>query len=191
MNDIININGSYTDELILDISNNIINGKIVIMPSDTIYGFLCKRSQEKRLRSLKKRDEKPFLMLISDITQLAFLNINYKSYEHFLNKYWPRPVTFLMNDDKNNKTGVRFPNHDALRQIIGKVGEPLISTSVNYSGCPVMNDINLIINEFGNKVDLIINDADFQPETVSTIADLTAKPVRIIRQGSITIEEDD
>jgi L-threonylcarbamoyladenylate synthase len=189
MNNIVDINGFFGEDLLNLIADKIKNNKIIIMPSDTIYGFLCRINQEQNLRNIKKRDTKPFLYLISNLNQVESLNINVDLFLKFFKKYWPGPVTFLVNDIKGNKIGIRNPDFLFLNKLITMVDEPLISTSVNYSGQPSMNDINTIIKEFKNKVDCIIRDKNYKPSIASTIVDLTVNPIKIIREGSIKIEE--
>jgi L-threonylcarbamoyladenylate synthase len=192
MNNIIEINDKYTDEIIDIIVENLKNKKIIIMPSDTIYGFLAVPNCEERIINIKKRDNKPFLYLISDISQLEPLGVAKNSYSDILNKYWPGPLTFIMNRNNkkakfniNKKTvGVRMPDWDVLLKIIYKTGEPLISTSVNYSGEKALEDIDEIIKKFGNSIDLIIVDRGKNKSISSTIVDISEKPYKILRNGS-------
>ena len=162
--------------------------KVVIMPCDTIYGFIAKRSQEHRVRQIKHRDTKPFLYLISDIEQLSFFDIDYNAYSDILQKNWPGNITFIMaNRSKTATFGIRMPNHQILRRIIRSVGEPVMSTSVNVSGQPALNDYDTIVHQFGSEVDLIVIDDDYVPTSASTIADLTCGEPKIIRQGGKTL----
>ena len=130
----------YPDDLIFKLIKLIKGGKIIIMPSDTIYGFLCLPSRENKLREIKKRDKKPFLFLISDFNQLNTLEINTEKVKDILEKYWPGSITFILHRDDGKSIGIRMPHWFLLRRIIDNVGSPLISTSVNYSGMPSFNN---------------------------------------------------
>ncbi|OHD26441.1 MAG: hypothetical protein A2086_02960 [Spirochaetes bacterium GWD1_27_9] len=186
MTELIEIKKSfYEEEIIQKISDYIKEDKIIIMPSDTIYGFLCSQKNESILREIKMRDEKPFLNLISKIDDLAYFDIDTKDYIDILQKNWAGPVTFLLKNNNNKKIGVRLPDWDVLTKIIDKVGEPLISTSVNFSGMPPLNDINQIISDFKNKVSLIVCDFDFKASVASTIVDFDGKSYKIVREGTV------
>ena len=162
--------------------------KVVIMPCDTICGFIAKRSQENRVRQIKHRDTKPFLYLISDLAQLCCFDIDYNAYSDILKKNWPDNITFIMaNRSKTATFGVRMPNHAILQRIIRSVGEPVLSTSVNVSGQPALNDYGTIVTQFGDEADLIVDDEHFVPTSASTIADLTCGEPKIIRQGGKTL----
>jgi L-threonylcarbamoyladenylate synthase len=192
MNNIIEIDDKYTDEIIDLIADNLIKKKIIIMPSDTIYGFLALPSCEKRITEIKKRDNKPFLYLISDLKQLDLIGIEKKFYRDILNKYWPGPITFIMKCKNkkaeysilNDTIGIRMPNWDILLKIIAKTGKPLISTSVNYSGENPIEDIDEIIEKFSLAADLIISDRNIKKSVSSTIVDISEKPYKILRNGS-------
>ncbi|MBN2544897.1 MAG: threonylcarbamoyl-AMP synthase [Spirochaetes bacterium] len=180
--EILEIN-DYNSVIIKKIAAYIKKNKIVIMPSDTVYGFLALPKNEKKLRQIKKRDDKPFLYLINEIGMLSDLCILNDLSLDILNKYWPGPFTFIL-DDNLQGIGVRMPDSDALRKIIKQVNSPLISTSVNYSGEEALNDIKSIINEFQDKADLIILDKNFISGTASAVVDLRVKPYKILRKGS-------
>ena len=127
-NKVIVINKNYTSKVISKIIKLLKDNKIIIMPSDTIYGFFSLPTQENKLRQIKRRDNKPFLYLISNLNQLKILNIDLRHYKFILEKYWPDPITFILKQDKNRTIGVRMPKWDILQRIINDVGFPLIST---------------------------------------------------------------
>lgn len=190
MSEILNIsNGKYDQDMIDKIIDNIKNNKIIIMPSDTIYGFLSLADQENRIRKIKKRETKPFLNLISSIDMLSSLDIDKNKYSDILNKYWPGPITFIMLNNKNNTIGVRMPDDIVLKNIINSVGEPLLSTSVNYAEETYINEIDEIISEFKDQVDMVVVDKNFSPKTASSIVDISKKPFKVIREGSIVFNE--
>ncbi len=187
-NKVIEINKNYTNNVISEIFNLLKENKIIIMPSDTIYGFLTLPSQENKLRQIKRRDNKPFLYLISNLNQLKLLNIDIQNYKFILEKYWPGSITFILQQNNNKTIGVRMPEWSILQRIINNVGFPLISTSVNYSGKPLITDKEEIINEFSNKVDLIVIDKNYNQNISSTIVDISKKPFKVLREGSVYFE---
>jgi L-threonylcarbamoyladenylate synthase len=184
---IMTIDDVYNEKLIERIVASLMSNKIVIMPSDTIYGFLFKEERSSSVREIKKRDRKPFILLISSFKMLDKLGVDYNY--HFLSKYWPGPYTFILKDNTSDyKIGVRFPNFRALNEIIRRVGTPLCSTSVNFSGEPAINDPEIIIREFDDKVDLIVRDYNYKPSQESVVYDCVKKCV--IRGGVDSIRFD-
>jgi len=153
------------------------------MPSDTIHGFLCLGKMEKTLREIKNRETKPFIYLVSEIKDLDYFNIDYSGYENILKLNWPGPITFILKSRYDITYGIRLPDWDILRKIVSLSEEPLISTSVNFSGEPSLNDFEQIKEVFLDKADLLINDKT-ESSVSSTIVDLTGDDFKIIREGS-------
>jgi L-threonylcarbamoyladenylate synthase len=186
---IIEINNKYTDPQIVEIATAIKESKIVIMPTDTIYGFSCIKKSEAKLREIKKRENKPFIYLVSNYEMIKRFDINndidIDIYRNVLEKNWPNMITFILLTKNNEKIAFRMPNDPVLLKIIDIVGEPIVSTSVNYSGEPIITDIDHIKLEFCNKVDLIVVNKAFTGDKESTIVDLTDGNYKIIREGVV------
>lgn len=165
------------------------NEKVVIVPTDTVYGFsgIIEKTDD-LIRKIKGRDEKkPFIVLISspdDVKQITDDVIP----EKLLN-LWPGPLTIIVKDKK--KTGitvaVRCPGDEWLRNIIDECGAPIYSTSVNRSGKPVLTKIKDIVTEFESEVSLIVDDGDSLSSVPSTIVKLTDSGYEVIREGAVKL----
>ena len=94
-------------------------------------------------------------------------------------------TTLLKNSDK---IGIRIPNVPKILKLIEFLNTPLISTSVNRSGEPPLNDPKAIVRKFSGSrgrfaVPLQIN-AGILPESKgSTIMDITGTPIKCFRKG--------
>lgn len=161
---------------------------VVIMPCDTIYGFvgICPGTGE-RIQNIKGReDDKPLLVLtnLDNITNLTEQKIPEK-----FTRCWPGPLTLIVKKKGTDETiAVRVPDDQILLKLIARLGSPLYSTSVNRSGEPPLNDIEVIVEEFENDVDLIIDGGNIERGVPSTIVDVTTRPFKIIREGKLKIE---
>lgn len=185
MKKVISINENNFDDVV-EISYQFLkDGKVVILPTDTVYGFSSVPKEENKIREIKNRDEKPFLYLISKISQLDYFKIDIEKYIKMLEKNWPDSITFLMDNIDNKKIGVRYPKDDFLTKVIDKLQTPIVSTSVNYSGCPILKDKDEIIKEFYDKVDLIIINDKLNNDTASTVVSLLENDYKIIREGIV------
>lgn len=163
------------------------NNGIIIMPCDTIYGIVGKYPlSENKIRDIKGRDEnKPFLILIKKEWITRFTKIKIKKY--FLN-LWPGPLTLIVPGLDGDTVALRVPHDNRLQKILLKINQPLYSTSVNNSGMPSLNKAKEIEKEFGNKVDLFVNEGDLEGNLPSTIIDLTQDSYKMIRQGACLID---
>ena len=187
------------------------NQKIVIIPTDTVYGFsgivgsgsVCAcgnssgdvssniRGTDAEIRRIKGREAyKPFIQLIAAPEDIMQITDDLIPDELF--SLWPGALTIIVNDKRNVAGGnttvaVRCPGDAWLREVIRETGSPIYSTSVNRSGKPVLTDIADIIAEFGNEVEHIIDDGDKRNALPSTIVSLVDGSCKVIRQGSIVI----
>lgn len=164
-------------------------GRIIIYPTDTIYGIGCNALNTDsvlKVRVIKERDaEKPF-SIIAQSKQWIYKNFDVnKSYIRKL----PGPFTFILRTKREklvsnhvtnnmNVLAVRIPKHP-FTKMIQKAKTPFVSTSVNISGEQPITDVNKIPKRIARKVDMII-DAGQLSDKPSTIIDLTGNIARII-----------
>lgn len=173
-------------------------GKIVILPTDTVYGFSgivqgrhYSYHTEKKIAQIKGRDEnKPCIQLISKPEDLKKYTRDLVPQE--LLSLWPGPLTIIVHTLKKGgifeTTAFRCPGDAWLRQLIAECGAPIYSTSVNRAGSAPLNTLGEIKKEFGSQVDLIIDDGDKTAGTPSTIVALEEDgSVKLVRQGELKI----
>lgn len=187
MGKVIELEEGYKQEILFEIEKVLKNDGVVIMPSDTIMGFLFTEESQDRVRKIKRRDDRPFLYLVDSYERIESIGIKTDPFKSILDNNWPGPFTFLFPFD-GKKTGVRIPEWQVLQEVIKTVNKPLLSTSVNYSGEDLYTDINSIIDEFVDKVDIIIYDPGFSCKIASTIIDLSGNKPEVIREGSVKFE---
>lgn len=158
-------------------------GKVVIYPTDTIYGLGCIATNKKaieRIYRIKRRGKrKPFLILVSDLAMLKKYCYVSKEQEKFLRRAWKphlnlsllrrgvfRPVTVILKSKgilpkelagREKTLAVRLPRDEFLVKIIKAVDKSIISTSANISGAKYRGDLERISKLFGKKIDLIID----------------------------------
>jgi len=176
------------EDLLLDKILNVLKKKgIVIMPCDTIYGFLgIAPETRKKIQQIKRRDDnKPFLILI--LKEWIPKYTSFPVDKYFLDQ-WPGPLTIIVPDKNNSTVALRVPDDTRLLKLLYKLDQPLFSTSVNYIGKPALNKSNEIKAVFGNNIDLFMDEGDLLESISSTIIDLCTKPYKIIRQGACKID---
>ncbi|MCR5763369.1 MAG: L-threonylcarbamoyladenylate synthase [Treponema sp.] len=181
---------------------SLIQGRIAILPTDTVYGFsgivdvdYSDKSfhTDSVIRSIKGRSEtKPLIQLIANPEDI-YKYTDDEIPSHLLKK-WPGPVTLIVNVKKDShlsdcpKTvAFRCPGDRWLRNIIERCNAPLYSTSVNRSGQPVLSSIFEIQKEFESETSIIIDDGDKINALPSTIVSLQNGIVKVLRQGSVSV----
>lgn len=178
-------------------------GEIIAFPTDTLYGLGCSIFDENAIRNLfelKCRNlTKPINALIGSIEQLSYVaeNIPLIVYE-VIKEFWPGDLTLILqkkNEIPNiltngmNTIGVRMPNNEVTLRLICEVDKPLATTSANISGKPSITNAKQVLDNFRNKIPLILDSGESKIGKESTIISLVTEPPSIIRQGSLSIEK--
>ncbi len=167
------------------------SGKIVIIPTDTVYGFsglVCSQFDSKALIFAAKgrAENKPLIQLVSSVEMLSRYTKDVLPEE--LAALWPGPLTVIMNNLEGGTTAFRCPGEKWLRDVIELSGGPLYSTSVNKSGEPVLYDVRRMEEVFAQDVALIVDGGNADPDAKpSTIVALSDGEVKIIRQGALSV----
>jgi L-threonylcarbamoyladenylate synthase len=176
-----------------EIAKTLIAGAVVLMPTDTVYGLHASALNEEavaRVANLKGReDAKPFIVLAASMDQLKPLGIYTGRKElEALATLWPAPLTVILPIDvpiaasRDRMTlAVRIPALDWLRELIARTG-PLISTSANRSGEPLVESPQSLARELQERLDGIV-DGGLRGGEPSTIVDLTSAEPHILREG--------
>lgn len=192
------------DGAIFEIANALKEGKLVVFPTDTVYGIGTNAYDKdacEKIYEVKGRPKyKPLIVLISDISMLKEIvkDISYIE-QKLIDTFWPGPLTikFKKKDgvlpdvvsagDKYIR--VRLINESLVHKIIKTSGVPIVAPSANLSGSLTGTKIENIVNELGGKVDYILDCGDIESDTVSTIVQVEDEKVLIIREGKIKKEE--
>ena len=85
--------------------------------------------------------------------------------------------------------GIRVPDNNIIREIVAKLGNPVLSTSI-YDEDDIIEyttDPELIHEKWENRVDLVI-DGGYGDNTPSTVVDCTTYDYQILRQGKGILE---
>jgi tRNA threonylcarbamoyl adenosine modification protein (Sua5/YciO/YrdC/YwlC family) len=105
----------------------------------------------------------------------------------------PGPFTFILNasskvpkilESKKKTVGIRIPANDIVSAIVEQLGNPLLTTSVQFDDEMIeyATDPELIHEKYADMVDLVI-DGGYGGIEFSTIVDCTGNEPEIIRQG--------
>ncbi len=177
------------------------SGGVVCYPTDTIYGLGCdifnKKAIEKLYRIKKREKKKQFSFICSDFTQIGEFAVLSNEVFRLMRRVLPGAYTFILPasthaprtvvEKKRRTVGIRMPNSRLCMDIVSLLGNPLVTTSVNYSGQDSLNDPVEIEREFGSRLDLVVDGGILQTEP-STILDATTDTITVIRQGKGPLE---
>ncbi|MEO0113641.1 MAG: L-threonylcarbamoyladenylate synthase [candidate division WOR-3 bacterium] len=179
-------------------------GGVVSFPTDTIYSLstnallpeaICK------IYSLKQRClSEPLPIFIWHREELKnYVKEIPKIAENLIEKYWPGPLTIVFYKKEgifpevltagSDKIAIRIPNTQIGLLILEVAKIPITGTSANISGGKTPIKAIDVIQNFYEKIDLIIDGGATLYKKESTIIDVTAKIPEILRLGVINEEE--
>ena len=193
---IFRINPSNPQKRLIDKAVGLLKeGGVIAYPTDTIYGLGCDMYNKKaiqRIYQIKKRDpQKPFSFICSDLKNISlYAQVTNQAYK-IMRRYLPGPYTFILlgtklvpkiMTTKRKTVGIRVPDNNICLSLVKTLGNPIISTSVGFSGREVLSDPSLIEETFGSQIDLTI-DGGILANQPSTIISLIDDEVEVIREG--------
>ena len=180
----------------------IIDGGVVIFPTDTVYGVAANSLDEtaiKKLFDLKERnDNKPICVLTSSVDKIKKIAYVRDEEQKIIDKYMPGALTIILDKKEivsdvltsGLKTvGVRIPNNEIALRILDKLEYPLATTSANISGMEAAVKKEDLIKEFEGKVDIIIDGGITDLKVSSTIVKIKNNEIEVLRQGTIKITD--
>lgn len=202
--EILNLLSSGEEQVIEQCEKALREGKIVVAPTDTVYGILGRADQAdviRRVFALKKRPQEKVLPIfvknIAEARRLAYIS---DAKAEFLKKIWPGPVTVIFQHKEKlpaaltpgkDTLGIRIPNSLFLLRLLERLEFPLLQTSANISASPAAKKVSEVQNYFEKselQPDLIVDGGEIIGKQ-STIVDFTGKNPIVLRTGTVTREE--
>ncbi|WP_457623569.1 L-threonylcarbamoyladenylate synthase [Persephonella sp.] len=177
-------------------------GKLTVIPTDTLYGILTdalnKESVEKVYKIKKRSPDKPLLILIPDIKYLNFFGIKPSDREKKLLNHRGITVILKIPESKRrkfqylhrgkNNLGFRIPDREDLIDLLIKVEKPLVAPSANIENYPPAKNIDEAVKYFGDNIDLYVDGGEINDAEPSTIVKFDGG-LNILREGKTPREE--
>jgi L-threonylcarbamoyladenylate synthase len=176
-------------------------GGVIAYPTDTFYGLGADPGNAAAIRKLftiKGRQlDRPILLLIKDAEQVR----NWAAEiplpaEELMRRYWPGPLTLVFKAKEqvlpeltagSGTIGLRVPGSVVTVQLLAFLGTALTGTSANASGGLSPRTAEEAKEAVGNAVDLILDGGMTAGGRPSTVADVSAGKIVVIREGAVRL----
>jgi protein-tyrosine phosphatase len=184
-------------------------GKLVIVPTETVYGLAASALNPQaveKLWKLKHRDpNKPLTLAVKscddaldyvpDISPLA---------QRLARRCWPGPLTLVLDDahpdsmvhelpeivrqsvTPNNTIGLRVPAHPIIQAVQRLCAGPLVLSSANRSGQPDAVTANEAMEACQDDVALVLDDGRCRYAQPSSVVRVRDNRLEILRPGVLT-----
>lgn len=173
-------------------------GGLIAYPTDSSYALGCALGNadgKERIAQIRHLDDKHHYTLVCrDFAQLGtFVRVSNPVYRA-VRQATPGSYTFILEatkevpkrlmQPKKKTVGVRIPSHPVARELVGEMGEPILSSTLLVPGrLEPFSWAWEIQEEIGSQVDVIIDSGECQTE-VTTVVDLSDDMANIVRVGS-------
>ena len=169
-------------------------GGIIAYPTEAVWGLGCDPYNQKavlKILDLKQRPiEKGLILVAANRQQFTGLCDSLESAQiDKLDESWPGPTTWLIPDParlipdwirgEHETVAVRVSAHPLVKALCQAFGGPIVSTSANAAGEPEIRSSLIIEQQFGDRIDLIMDGELGSSSEPSQIRDLISN--RVIR----------
>lgn len=178
-------------------------GKLVAIPTETVYGLAANALDEKAVLSVFETKERPFFdPLIIHVPSIEAIE-NYALFEDerlkkLAQTFFPAPLTLLL--PKKNvipdlvtsglpQVAVRVPNHALTLELLKKINFPLAAPSANPFGYVSPTEPEHVQKQLGKKIPYILDGGKCTVGLESTIVGIEDGNVCVFRLGGLAIEE--
>ena len=175
-------------------------GRLVVYPTDTVYGLGCDPSNEaavERLVRAKQRQEKPISILCAS-QRAAMELVEMNEYASGLaRRFWPGGLTIVAPLKRDlpfrvhqgtGTLGVRVPAMPLCLELIEGCGGWLTGTSANLSGRLSARTAADAAGQLGDSVDLILDGGRLEG-LESTVVKVVGEGIQVLRAGPVRVTD--
>ena len=177
-------------------------GRLVVMPTDTVYGIGADAFDNEAVAELvaakgRGRDM-PVPVLIGSWQTLDGLVTSVpQRTRDLVEAFWPGGLTLVVEHapslawdlgDAYGTVAVRMPLHPVALDILTETG-PMAVSSANLTGHPPAATAAEAQAQLGYRVDIYLEAGEGGAQVPSTIIDVTAEVPRVLRLGAIELDE--
>lgn len=175
-------------------------GGLIGLPTETVYGLAADATNTNAIKNVfqaKNRPaDHPVIIHIASLNDLDKWAVDVPEKALVLaQQFWPGPMTLILKrrpqvpdiiTGGQDTVGIRFPAHPMAQAVIQALGQAIIAPSANRFGHISPTCAQDVIEELGNKVDLVLDGGACEVGIESTIIDCHSDGVRILRYGMLS-----
>jgi L-threonylcarbamoyladenylate synthase len=177
------------------------NGRLVVLPTDTVYGVGADAFDSAAVAALlaakgRGRDM-PVPVLVGSWHTIDGLALTVsQAARDLIRAFWPGALSLVIRQapslqwdlgDARGTVMLRMPLHPVAIELLREVG-PMAVSSANVSGQPPAVDAEDARRQLGDLVEVYLDAGPSAQQAASTILDLTGPEPRILRSGPVSAE---
>jgi tRNA threonylcarbamoyl adenosine modification protein (Sua5/YciO/YrdC/YwlC family) len=176
-------------------------GRLVVLPTDTVYGLGCDAFSSAAVRALlaakNRGPDMPVPVLVGSWSTIDGLVLGVpKAARELIEAFWPGGLSLVLPHapslawDLGSTKGtvmLRMPLHPVALELLRDVG-PMAVSSANISGSPPPSTMSGALRQLGGSVGVYLDGGDSGEPVASTVVDLTGDNPLVLRQGAVTVD---
>lgn len=176
-------------------------GGIMAFPTETVFGlgvvFDNKEAYDKLVAVKRRPPDKPFTLMLADPEDVQkYCKMN-KASEALVREFMPGQFTMVTIAKEGlpswcvgqtGYVGVRVPDYKNIRDLIRKIGKPLLVPSANRSGESPANNVEEVVKTFEGELDAVL-EGKSTSKVPSTVVLVEEKYTHVSREGVISLEQ--
>jgi len=181
-------------------------GRLVAIPTETVYGLAALGHHQPsidRIYHAKNRPaHNPLILHVHSLEQALTLwdfSVN-NGHEmkslivRLAHQFWPGPLTLIAPKANHilpgitaglNTLAIRCPAHPVALALLQSLNEPLAAPSANLSNRPSPTCAGHVMRTLSGRIHAVLNGGSCAQGIESTVLDVTRRPIKILRAGSI------
>lgn len=177
-------------------------GRLVVLPTDTVYGIGCDAFSAAAVRGLlaakQRGPDMPVPVLVGSWSTIDGLVVGVpKAARDLIEAFWPGGLSIVLPHapsltwDLGSTKGtvmLRMPLHPVALELLRDVG-PMAVSSANVSGQPPAASAAQAQEQLGDEVAVYLDGGPSGEPVASTIVDLTGDAPRVLREGAVSTAE--
>lgn len=194
--------GDISDDLIDHVMMVLLEGGVVGIPTDTVYGLAAdatnKVAVERLLRVKGREHQKTLGVLIHHPDMLSQLVREVPpQLERVIEECWPGALTIILPKQsgvlpgvaRSNRLGIRMPADPVCLAVISRISRPIVMRNASVDPAEPMTRAEQLIEHYTGEVDCIV-DAGECPASdgASTVLSADGEQFEILREGGVSRE---
>ncbi|GAB4351268.1 MAG: L-threonylcarbamoyladenylate synthase [Gammaproteobacteria bacterium] len=177
-------------------------GRLVAFPTETVYGLGADASNPEAVHRIFSAKGRPAdHPLIVHLPEVALLDRWARAVPaaawRLAERFWPGPLTLVLKRSSRvpdvvtggqDTVGLRVPGHPVALALLSTFGDGLAAPSANRFGRVSPTTARHVVEELGDRVDLVIDGGPCRVGIESSIVDLSGEKPRLLRPGAVTRE---
>lgn len=178
-------------------------GELCVIPTETVYGLAANALDSDAVDGIFKAknrpNDNPLTVHICDSSDMdKYARDIPESARILADRFWSGALTMVLKRAESippkvaagsDTIALRMPDNDISRAIIRKSGVPIVATSANRSGSPSPTTLAHVLDDMSGQVSAIVDGGELELGIESTVIDMLCNPPRVLRLGSIGIEQ--